>query len=155
VSPAGPLETHLALPNRVLEGGVYTVRLRRPFGLFCAAILLCDLRPLAARALTSRPGCAFTGRVPSRVDSQGPFEPTHSQLLKKIQITASRLLITLSRYSGLHAAAHCLVASPFFIEVSLDRAFNPILRIVAKCHIVSKIMANKNIVFLSIQSKIY
>jgi hypothetical protein len=42
------------LLNRVLEGGACLTQPRRSFGLFCAAILLCDLRPLAARALTSR-----------------------------------------------------------------------------------------------------
>ena len=69
MSPADPLETHLASPNRVLGGGVGTA-LRPPALLSCATIMLCDLSPRAARALTSRPGFAFHGRVPSRVDSQ-------------------------------------------------------------------------------------
>jgi len=72
MSPAGPLETHLALPNRLLEGGVCTALPRRPYGLFCAAILLCDLSPSAARALTSHRASPFRW-VPSRVNSQGQF----------------------------------------------------------------------------------
>jgi hypothetical protein len=35
--------------------------LRPHASLSCATIMLCDLRPSAARALTSRPGFAFTG----------------------------------------------------------------------------------------------
>src|SRR5271155_1635835 len=60
VSPAGPLEPHFASPNRVLGGGVGKA-LHPHASLSCATIMLCDLRPRAARALTSRPGFAFTG----------------------------------------------------------------------------------------------
>ena len=37
------------------------IALRPHAALSCATIMLCDLRPLAARALTSHPGFAFTG----------------------------------------------------------------------------------------------
>ncbi|MES2122567.1 MAG: hypothetical protein V4492_07310, partial [Chlamydiota bacterium] len=62
-SPATPVEPHLALPNRVLVGGPGKALFsptphRRPFskglsgaGSPARAILLCDLRPSAARAL--------------------------------------------------------------------------------------------------------
>ncbi len=59
---------------RVLEGGVYPVLLRRPYELFCAAILLCDLSRLAARALTSHRAKAL---------SVGPFSrQTHRTVLE-------------------------------------------------------------------------
>lgn len=51
VSPATPVAPHLALPNRVLGGGLYTVLSRTPFGLSCGAILLFDLSRRAAHAL--------------------------------------------------------------------------------------------------------
>jgi hypothetical protein len=52
--PRDPLETHLALPNRVLGGGPCPCTApARAGALSCAAILLCDLSPSAARALTS------------------------------------------------------------------------------------------------------
>ena len=78
--PASLLETHLALPNRVLEGGAYIIQPRRPFGLFCAAILLYDLRPLAARALTSRPGFAFTGGSLLASTRRAMLEPSLTKL---------------------------------------------------------------------------
>ncbi len=54
MSPATPVETHLAAPNRVLIGG--SCAALPPIALAalsCAAIWLCDLSPPAARALTS------------------------------------------------------------------------------------------------------
>ena len=70
-SPAGPFETQLTSPNRVLVGGACEALPLAPFGLSCGAILLRDLSPSAARALTSH---ALWARVPSRVASQGHFE---------------------------------------------------------------------------------
>ena len=48
ISPASPFATHFALPNCVLDGGVYIVLPRRPYGLICATILLCNLSRRAA-----------------------------------------------------------------------------------------------------------
>ena len=88
--PAGPLEPHIASSNRVLVGepdGVLAPHappvglpedaepipyqhstscvFQKAYrcGLSCGAILLCDLRPRAARALVSPPDCV-SGRVP-------------------------------------------------------------------------------------------
>ena len=72
-SPAGPFEPHLTSPNRVLVGEACEALPPTPFGLSCGAILLRDLSPSAARALTSH---ALWARVPSRVASQGHFEYT-------------------------------------------------------------------------------
>jgi hypothetical protein len=47
-SPACPFAPHLASPNRVLGYGAYIVLPRRPYGLSCGAILLCDLSRSAA-----------------------------------------------------------------------------------------------------------
>ena len=46
--PAALVATHLALPNRVLGSGPYTVLFRSPSGLPCAAILVCDMDRSAA-----------------------------------------------------------------------------------------------------------
>ena len=78
--PAGPFETQIAVPNRVLEGVACRTQPRRPFGLFCAAILLCDLRPLAARALTSRRDFVSSWRVPSRINSQSDVKNPKNQM---------------------------------------------------------------------------
>jgi hypothetical protein len=90
--PAGPFETHLALPNRVLVGGAcITQPLFRPGGLSCAAILLCDLSPLAASCAHFPPD--FVSRQgPSRVISQGPFFNTKTLLTCLSQLKVDAIL---------------------------------------------------------------
>jgi len=69
--PAGPLETHLALPNRMLEGGACVTQPRRPTGSsaprFCFAIwvrgLLVRSLPALASPLTGGSLLASTRRT--------------------------------------------------------------------------------------------
>ncbi len=62
--PRDPLEPHLASPNRVLGGSLCAYTASPALRASCATILLCDLRPPAARALLP----CFAG--PFRVISQ-------------------------------------------------------------------------------------
>ena len=67
--PSDPLEPRLALPNRVLGGGVGKA-LHPPASLSCATIMLCDPSPRAAPSAHLPPGFHLDGRVPSRVEEQ-------------------------------------------------------------------------------------
>ena len=71
--PAGLLELQSAVPNRLLESGAGPYPTPSPFGLFCASILLCALKPSAAQGAHSPPGLTSRLRGPSRVHSQGLF----------------------------------------------------------------------------------
>jgi len=68
--PRDPLEPHLSkVKSRARRRGVQSTTPAALARSSVRAILLCDLRPRAARALTSR-RTNVSGRVPSRVDSQ-------------------------------------------------------------------------------------
>ncbi len=72
-SPASPLALQLALPNRLLVGGVcIALPLYALKALSCAPILLCDLNRSAAKSVRSPPDCV-SWRGPSHVASQGQF----------------------------------------------------------------------------------
>ena len=85
-----------------------------PFGLSCAAILLCDLSPWAARALTSR--AAWRGALLAS-HRRAMFECKNSG-------TQNSFFKIVSRYCGSVAATNLLPAFPHFKVVSLDRAPN-------------------------------
>jgi len=67
--PRDPLGPHLASPNRVLGRGPDGVMVPHA-SLSCGTILLCDLSPLAARALFPAGTPSFFGGCPFRVLSQ-------------------------------------------------------------------------------------
>ncbi|HSW86082.1 MAG TPA: hypothetical protein VLG49_01125 [Rhabdochlamydiaceae bacterium] len=54
MSPVTPFELQSALPNRVLVRDLCEALSPTLFELSCGSILLCALKPLAARALTSQ-----------------------------------------------------------------------------------------------------
>src|SRR5689334_6648929 len=63
--PCDPLALHIALPNRVLAGGVcYSYLPRFALRAGCASILLCALKRSATRALIPRLGFALIGGAP-------------------------------------------------------------------------------------------
>jgi len=68
--PCDPLEPHLSkVKSRARRRGVQSTTPPALARSSVRAILLCDLRPRAARAPTSR-RTNVSGRIPSRVDSQ-------------------------------------------------------------------------------------
>jgi hypothetical protein len=81
--PCDPLEPHLASPNRVLVGGVCIALPPTPSGLSCGSILLCDLRPRAARALHVRSASLAVLTV-CGMQSGFQFSSTAKGLEKKI-----------------------------------------------------------------------
>jgi hypothetical protein len=72
--PRDPLALHLAVPNRVLGRGPCTCTVpRSPCGRACAAILLCDLNRMAARA-HSLPAARVPFRSPRRAILKSDFK---------------------------------------------------------------------------------
>ncbi|HSW86526.1 MAG TPA: hypothetical protein VLG49_03385 [Rhabdochlamydiaceae bacterium] len=94
--PAGPLAPHLALPNRVLEGGVCIALPRTPYGLFCGAILLRDLSRSAARALAS-----LTGPSILAVSLNGGDTWAQPLTLESLKKSLYFRMLFLLRYKGL------------------------------------------------------
>ncbi len=74
LAPAGPFETHLALPNHMLvKGACHNTPPLPPCGRSWAAILLCHLSPMAARSACSPARLRLDGGSPARVLSQSEF----------------------------------------------------------------------------------
>ena len=85
--PRPPLGPHLALPNRVLVEGPCKALI--PYALTgspVGAILLCDMRPSAARALLPAGPCGLFRRVPSA-------SPRRANFFSKPQMLFSFLVV--------------------------------------------------------------